>query len=1230
MFRLDPKQISALTGDGRAFTAFMDLLIRTHGTARGVSDSLIHTNLEVTIPDGGIDTTVDAVIPGETTGRFLSPTVWQYKAQSLRGDSSVRKLLQAGAVKDKIASGYAFRLATSASLTVQKKADLVTILTEECRHLNPDSAEADVLSANDLAAWANRYPFFVLGFLRPEGERDLLLLEAWASSVTDATPVFVPVPAWTTASRRIQDHVRFEVRPPVAVCTMQGESGVGKSRLVYETLAAIPGLKGLLAYCSDGATAENVARMLANAQAPEGAVAVLVADESRVDNRAKIEQILRGHRDRVRVVAIDNSSKRSDALAPELWIEKMPENVLEKILEANFPLIPSEHRRAYAHLAGGYPRFASDLCNNHAEILRSAGSVVSVLPPIGEYLTISLKPAQKFEALQALSLFARVGHRDEVATEYAELCKCLAIEPSNTKRLLDEIHDGPGFVAHAGRYYYVTPPIVARTAFRSAWIRWSSADIVGFLERIPHSLLPAFLDQVNACADDEVRRSCGDYFRGWAERLTAANLTDGDTTARLVALVDTLPASYLPVLGDILEKAPISAIREIRGDAVGSRWGPRRALVWLAERMAKLPDTFDSCERILLRLSVAESEAGIGNNATGTWQQLFRIILSGTPVPFSERLSRLEERLRSEEPAIRNLAIDATDTALSAHGLRMIGDVVVAGKIPPPEWLPETKNQERECYRQLLEVLTRTSKESGNPIADQIRDLLIRHLRSLVWRGFLEQIKQMLCDVSLEEQRLSLLESLEEFLVFDAQRLGGPGEKLVAEINSWRRALVGEDFHARLVATVGKKRWSAIRIAGESWETMIQPLVREVVQTRETLESELDWLLGPNAHSAYEFGLAVGRNDQEARYLVTILDRASGAEQRGFALGYVQGHQWTAQSAKNTLVAWLDRNQTNFPHVASEIAMSAGGFAEPFRRVTRLFDEGRVSLSVLYALGLASIRNKYSEDEVGGILKRLADVAVSGDENALRAGLDMLAFRYHGVAKESRQLVDENVRNAAWALAEAMAGSDGPRDPWWGEIVQMLAKEDSVRAAEVAARGLVGSYGVKEQARDALLGIVNAHPLEVMEAIGKVALDAESGWRFQIGSNRSIVAAIPLDIVQAWVKRVGVEGVRRIARSLPEPYLDSAGVPTVPELTAWILRTFESDDPTFHEFFAGIGSFEILSGDISAAHMKRAEKARAFRNHPLKRIREWSKEAERIEIEQARRAKEWTEEMDLV
>src|SRR5260221_13100687 len=77
-----------------------------------------------------------------------------------------------------------------------------------------------------------------------------------------------------------------------------------------------------------------------------------------------LEALLLGAPERIRVIAIDNSTRRPLVAEPEPVVEKMNDTDVERILKTNFPDVPSQSIRAGISLAGGYIKIAADFCRH--------------------------------------------------------------------------------------------------------------------------------------------------------------------------------------------------------------------------------------------------------------------------------------------------------------------------------------------------------------------------------------------------------------------------------------------------------------------------------------------------------------------------------------------------------------------------------------------------------------------------------------------------------------------------------------------------------------------------------------------------------------------------------------------------------------------------------------------------------------------------------------------------
>jgi hypothetical protein len=143
-----------------------------------------------------------------------------------------------------------------------------------------------------------------------------------------------------------------------------------------------------------------------------------------------------------------------------------------------------------------------------------------------------------------------------------------------------------------------------------------------------------------------------------------------------------------------------------------------------------------------------------------------------------------------------------------------------------------------------------------------------------------------------------------------------------------------------------------------------------------------------------------------------------------------------------------------------------------------------------------------------------------------------------------------------------------------------------------------------------------------MSEVGSIMLDEKTGLNFFV-SKFPVFHVLPVGTVIDWLKKVGPIGAQRIARHLPAPTLDNNGNPVVPELTAWVLSTFENDERVFAEFCAGVHSFQLYRGDAVAVHETEAAAALKFLSHPLKRIRQWAQVEHESALKYAQLHREW-------
>jgi hypothetical protein len=557
------------TPGGDRFTAFVDALIRAEAYIQSLPLSEISTNLRTNLGDKGVDAEICQSMPDSQTGWMEVPTCWQYKATEFRtiSDKDLREEVKKEYSKELIQKGYGYRFCICDDLTPAKKDEWKKILDDEIAKINPTAPKSKLVTASDLAAWASHYPAIIVRFFK-QALISCFCCEDWGEEIKSLTDKYVEIEKWATIKQNLFEHLKFDISCQNIVFSLQGEAGVGKTRFVYETVSSIEGANSLVIYAIDDKALEIVYPFLRD----RSAKLILVVDECLTETQQELKNRLKKAKDRVRVICIDNSGERIDTFTEQIWLDRIPNEDVDTILKQNFPKVTTERRRAYVDLSGGFIRLAADLCDLDPQIAVQ-GNINSILSEPREYLINRLND-RELRIVEAISLFQKVGYREDIEEELNLLCGILQLDRDNLLEIAQQLKDAPGYIAFAGRYLYITPAIIARVAFIGAWKRWIAYDPPAFLDKIPQPLLDAFLNRVSTSTSEEVRRIVGEFFQHWAAQLQPTDLSDLSKVEKLIVLIEINPEDYLPQLANLVERASKEELLQIteRGITGLGKW----------------------------------------------------------------------------------------------------------------------------------------------------------------------------------------------------------------------------------------------------------------------------------------------------------------------------------------------------------------------------------------------------------------------------------------------------------------------------------------------------------------------------------------------------------------------------------------------------------------------------------------------------------------------------------
>ena len=551
VWEIDGSDVQILQGDSARFVRFLNAVLSFQASAGHLPIYAVHLNQKDPEKDGGVNAVVIQGIAAERdpTGWFQVPTCWQFKARPTRNirpkkgktggqQAALRQfLLDDPAVRRLVGEGFGYRLCIAADMPSPKKSSWEAWLLAAAREVNVNAPAPYVLTASDLAIWANSSHSIVIDFFRPY-LGPFLSLERWRGEIAGLTPEFVAISGWDAAIGSIREHVDFS-RRVTSVLTVHGEAGVGKTRCTCESLLNHAAHQGLVIYSVNENKALEFAQIIARDERERKAI--LVSDECSLESRVRLGQIVKGCADRLRVIAIDNSLQRVPD-AGEVRLTQMSVGEVEAILATNFPTILAERRLGYARLAQGFVRLAVDLCE-HDALVPADGRVDSVFGFFRDhYLQRRLKP-EELDAVQLVSLLPRVGYRDEVSDQLERLCNhpMIGLRKNDVVGVATRLRQSPGFIAFGGRYLYITPMLIAQVAFQSAWDRWIGPDPRRFLAEFPADLIDSLAERSQAAATPAMRDAVSDFFLDWVRNLGPADLGREGSVARLARLVEVQP-----------------------------------------------------------------------------------------------------------------------------------------------------------------------------------------------------------------------------------------------------------------------------------------------------------------------------------------------------------------------------------------------------------------------------------------------------------------------------------------------------------------------------------------------------------------------------------------------------------------------------------------------------------------------------------------------------------------
>lgn len=1177
----------SLAGDGgEPLRRFMNDLIGATAAACGVSGARLTLSSKGNLADGGVDSEVAVPFPGDSTGWFEHPTVWQFKAQDRPpkraeiADTCTRPLMRA-----RLVAGYALRWVVRSHLPQPAIVECEGLLGEIVRQHNTAAPTPRILGIAQLYQWLQRFPQLSIE-MRTHG-LSVQAFDTWSRQCRAQLPQYVEIQDWKEHGERLRSHVDLGYTPRSAALRVCGPCGVGKSRLVQDALAGLPGMLHLAIYAPDDVTALALCRRLA---AQPDMKAIIVADETPRSVVSQIEDVLSAEKHRLRVVALNSTESTA---SPEC-ICLTPLNVsdVNSVLAKNFERVSPQRRWHASTLSDGYLRFAAELCrSSDIEITRDS---------VRGYLERRFANVPDgLDTLCLFALFAKLGWKGDRALQLRVACDAVGLDAGKVRRALTAMKESPGFIALRGRFAFLTPRVVADAAFELGWKKFGlDSDFDGVWAKLDEGLREEMLKHA-IHGSESVRLTVTRAIGPHAGAITAAALCDPTQTKRICQLVEMSPSLLLPRVRSVIESASDDELRPIleTGGHVlpGS---PAQQLVSLCRGLGQFEEWFPDAEAILYRLASASSHPTLEGEAAAAWKQWFGIQLPGTAVTIEHRQQTLAARFASADQRTLLLVTEAVLRVFARNASGPTTDPLVGGRRPPDPWKPVLWDDLFASQERALEILSTRLREDTLQVG-VARRAVAASLEGMVhYINMHEAVARFLHAVpwSLADRSV-MIQTLEHSLA--RAQAAAPSSSNPDDYLKW---CAGIEHLIRCVQPTDPDSLVKVYFAIPLWQLTPRRKHQDVNPTalasvKSVAQSELSpdllaWMFGSEPQSSQLFGELLAAEDPDHLRLPSLYRAARTGTDLGTLVGYLR--------KLGTLCPDVARRQgASIAELATFNAMAAfgayqtlGDLVDGFERAIDLVRSGRMPVANLYSFSVWIGDRRAGVIELRTILAELTKATRLPESNAAANALvEILTWTVHD--NHLRSVIDSpEGQAAAWEFIGLLDRERGPHaartDPdVILAIVEALVRVDPDRLAS-CLRVLLAHFDMlaDDTGSPSIAATVRGSPAAAAEVLWDVLLNDDVAAR--IGTLAPALLQLPVELVSQALEQRGDRLAVKLSWHLPGPYRDDKGLLLLPKITRYCLnRYWDSEDfrrrSTTH---VHVGGASYFGGDDSLNAVK--------------------------------------------
>lgn len=867
--RIEAGEIKRL--DSKQLVCLLHCLLWAEAKARNIDQNGIHVPFEINVADGGTD--------GEWRGHIeptnyipASVTAYQVKAQELGPTECKEELHFTGKteLKPRVAKvlneGGAFVFFCSHPYVAQKIEERLAKAREALLEAGRESWATDrlvFLDGGQIADWVNQHSSalaYISRCVRTGQQIAMRDFRHWSGDSVFSRHKFQS----NAALDRYISEIRSTLSKPKGIVRITGPSGLGKSRLAYETFNAQANgsgeqireaLASSVVYLDVQINGRAVLEWV-NQLTLWGLSGAVVVDNCSREYHNILERAIQHPDSRLSLLSLDYVSEVPIGRIT-LPISLVPEemrDVVPKIL-ASIPDLKEKFGDAgvqrISDFAQGFPQIAILT----AEAGRALGlETLNQQGRIADRLLWGYDEpdSQAKELIRCLAAFTEVGFDGKYKNqlEFVRQRLCNGISDYDFRRITKRFRNNR-VLQEVGDFLMVAPPPLA-VALAADWLEdLTEEHLLGLLTGINEvNLVESFASRLRQLDFSERAQSLSDKLMGPTGPFSSAEVLNSEAGSRVFRSLSELnPVAATQCIQRVFSPYAPAEMKEVLAG--------RRELVWALERLCWKKENFVAAARILRSFAAGENETW-SNNATGQFRQLFHVLLSGTQCPPMERLDVIREGLVSEHSEVRTLSVSVLGEALrSDQFMRTSGPEEQGTKPPERDWHPRTYMDIWDYWRQAFFLLESVILNSSDvELASQATEVLGQNLRGIVLCPLADELLPKFRNIA---ERLgkcwpAARDEIKSALDFEN------GDRHTIE--GWLECVNPQDLRSRLIDKVAEPGWHHQKMADGSYSDVSEEcailLAEELLNSDEAWMEELDVLLVGNQQQTFSFGRRCG------------------------------------------------------------------------------------------------------------------------------------------------------------------------------------------------------------------------------------------------------------------------------------------------------------------------------------------------------------------------------------